>query len=129
MFFSSVSLVTLSWLFLLRMQKQNLFLTWIIPTRFVVRTECILGLPTIVFASCLALHRALYQNHSTFETWIFYLRRILVRKFFGKHWQNFWLIELNSHPEQFICPSMFFITALFPTDGPFGWRDPEKWYS
>ena len=76
--------------------------------RFVVRTEWIFGLLLTVFASCLTLLRANTIPKSKYiMARIFHLLCILAKKFYGKHWRNLLLIELNSHHERFICPSMF----------------------
>ena len=125
---SPASLVTHSWLFLQRMQKQDLFLTWIVPTRFVVRTKWIFAVPIIFFLLVL-----LFFEHYTKITALCGLD-FLFAMHFGE--EIFWktltksLTDWIKQPSWAIyLPTDVFITAPSASDGPFAWRNPEKWCS
>ena len=82
-----------------------------------------LALTFTVFASCLALLRAPYQNPSTHSDLDFLFAS--GEEIFGKHWQNLRLIELKAFFSN-LSDTHVFITAASAPNGPFAWRDLKK---
>ena len=91
---------------------------------YIVGTEWMFCVPLTIFASCLALLRAPYQNHITL--WIFYLPCILARTFFLQTLTKSSAGRIKQ-PSSAICLSIYVsITAPSASDGPFAWRDKKN---